>query len=345
MATLLPAIPHSPFGRSLNGNLYPYSASPSPPSLTRKGSSNSHGTIHHVKQHSGSSSNSYISGFSTLGASLRVRNENRPPLRSVSFPTLGGTDGPNNVSRLRNPSLPTRVDSPFEDIDLNDDCGSNRWDGIPDISKDLGIEAKVRLSFDLTPEHGLPRSDARAQETLLPQEPQPSAVVKDPATNPFRKWMSSLRRKNTGRRRSLTPRTERWSLDDNDERHPNNAPQKQDQRHSRHQKTSSQSSSGFITAVKSASISLASFNVAPRSRHAARSGRFKSEHRSSGLSQNDCRPSTENGRKTSGTFMDEAAWDRALKRRKILEELVSSEESYVADLKVLTNVCSLDSYP
>ncbi|KAI9870394.1 MAG: hypothetical protein M1830_004299 [Pleopsidium flavum] len=36
--------------------------------------------------------------------------------------------------------------------------------------------------------------------------------------------------------------------------------------------------------------------------------------------------------------MDEAAWDRALKRRKILEELVSSEESYVADLKVLTNV-------
>ena len=35
---------------------------------------------------------------------------------------------------------------------------------------------------------------------------------------------------------------------------------------------------------------------------------------------------------------EKLARDRAVKRRRILEELISSEESYVADLKVLLHV-------
>lgn len=39
-----------------------------------------------------------------------------------------------------------------------------------------------------------------------------------------------------------------------------------------------------------------------------------------------------------GPIMDESAWLRSLQRRKIVEELIASEEGYIADLKVLINV-------
>ena len=37
-------------------------------------------------------------------------------------------------------------------------------------------------------------------------------------------------------------------------------------------------------------------------------------------------------------MIDDAAWERARQRRRTLEEILESEESYVADLKVLVNV-------
>lgn len=40
----------------------------------------------------------------------------------------------------------------------------------------------------------------------------------------------------------------------------------------------------------------------------------------------------------SGSVLDEAAYSRAVQRRRILEELIDSEENYLGDLKVLTNV-------
>lgn len=43
----------------------------------------------------------------------------------------------------------------------------------------------------------------------------------------------------------------------------------------------------------------------------------------------------------SSEFPDKAARDRAVQRRKILEELVDSEEGYVNDLKILANVSDL----
>jgi len=39
-----------------------------------------------------------------------------------------------------------------------------------------------------------------------------------------------------------------------------------------------------------------------------------------------------------GALTEEDAWKRAVQRRHILEELVSSEESYISDMKALFNV-------
>jgi len=41
------------------------------------------------------------------------------------------------------------------------------------------------------------------------------------------------------------------------------------------------------------------------------------------------------------TLIDHAVTQRALKRRQVLEELISTEESYLGDVKFLSHVCIL----
>lgn len=329
MATLLPTISHSPFGGSFVASPYLCSRSPS----SRTGSAASVGTVKHLKQRRASSSSSYISIVSTRDSPLRGKNENQPPSRSVSLPTQDVVDVLSNATGPWRFSLATREESPLEEIDLDADSILSPPEGKTDVQAFAQDKVDRELHLGGTTNDGL--GDTGAQEEVGPktQESQTASRVTDTISQPFRRWMSTLRHKNSRVGKSLTVRTERWSLDECED-----SIQRRGTARSRHKKTSSQSSSAFITAIKTASISLASVSVAPRSRHAARSSRFRSEHRNSEHSQTDGRPSMDNNRKLSGPFMDEAAWDRALRRRKILEELVSSEESYVADLKVLTNV-------
>lgn len=105
--------------------------------------------------------------------------------------------------------------------------------------------------------------------------------------------------------------------------------------------SSSSSSFGFVTAVKSASISLAGASMLTRSkRNTVRSAR--------GQSRTDCssRASVRGPRRSEDSFcpdkqapMDPAVIERSLQRRRILEELISTEESYIGDVRFLMNVC------
>jgi len=96
-----------------------------------------------------------------------------------------------------------------------------------------------------------------------------------------------------------------------------------------HGKRHSTASSGFVHTIKTASLSNASFSLAPLSTRIGWStdscAAFSSHHRQSADSD---RPAT-------NSSMDEAAFRRGLKRRQIILELVRTEESYVADLKAL----------
>lgn len=82
-----------------------------------------------------------------------------------------------------------------------------------------------------------------------------------------------------------------------------------------HRKSDSVASSiGFITDVKAASVSLAGTSIAqPSSLGTASSGQM--------------------------ALADESARHRSRKRREKIEELVRTEENYVADLRALNNVC------
>ncbi len=148
---------------------------------------------------------------------------------------------------------------------------------------------------------------------------------------PFNKWMRNLQRRATQRRKTVGGDMSDSLLDRSSFDSPGA------QRISAHKKSSSGSSFGFVTAIKSASISLASISVAPRSRKTGVSSRHQRTDRSSKAS-NVGRLSEDSSYIARGIIVDQAVTNRLLHRRRILEEIINTEEGYVADVKFLMNV-------
>jgi hypothetical protein len=149
---------------------------------------------------------------------------------------------------------------------------------------------------------------------------------------PFQRWVSTLRRRKRQQTVPLlvTPRNDRWCLDDFD-----HTPLQPRSSHVR--SDSGTSSMGFIAGVKSATVTLASVSITSLSRRASKWRR--THNRSSIMSGSDPRPSVD----TQRSILDEAGKLRSKKRREKLEELIRTEESYVADLKALSNVSMIPS--
>jgi hypothetical protein len=148
---------------------------------------------------------------------------------------------------------------------------------------------------------------------------------------PFNKWIKNLQSRGTQRRKTLSCDIGNTTL----------VPEPFDtstvHKVYAHKKSSSGSSFGFVTAVKSASISLASFSVAPRSRKTGLSSRQQRTDRSSKAS-NVGRLSEDSSYIARGIVIDQAVNNRLLQRRRVLEEIISTEESYLADIRFLMNV-------
>ncbi|KAF3002534.1 hypothetical protein E8E13_007050 [Curvularia kusanoi] len=145
---------------------------------------------------------------------------------------------------------------------------------------------------------------------------------------PFRQWMSTLRRRHLRGRKN-----QELSFGGGAEvlavRSPITTTRNSDQRTSE----SMTSSVGFITAVTTTSVTIGSTSIVPTSENGLHD-RVRNGNRSS---ITDVRRSTESYRGALGPIIDESAWLRSFKRRKVVEELIASEESYIADLKVLIN--------
>ena len=311
---------------------------------------------HNYRKPSLSSKDSFAGAVSR---SLRVANENLSPSRTTSLSTLDLLEGStcplptnhrseatlhrsswNKENQVPNTSgtnsASTSDAGTLEDIDLNARCG--------EISQRSSSGTEVECWQQ--PDHGL-SFEIEEKETLsttkLPPTPtqedvfgRPSIIVTDTTAHPFRRFLSSLRHRHSKRKRTLSARKERWSLEDSEEDQPTVAFPSQVVEPSGHRKTSSWASSGFVTAVKSATTNLGTLS-APQSQISRRFAPMRNSKRSSKLSQVTNRESF-NGNQDSAPIVDEAAWDRAVKRRRTLEELIGSEESYIADLKVLKNV-------
>ena len=227
---------------------------------------------------------------------------------------------------------------PLEDIDLNAGCGESLYSKY-DVWQDADKNEDRGLSFDIRKQEtlsipGLPSSPS--QELTSPRPF--NVAVEHPAKteNPVKRLISTLRTQGPKRRHSLTARKERWVLDDFDETKSTKNDLMQSRRLNGHQKASSWASSGIRNAIKSATVRLHAATSRPHSPIFTRARLLKS-NRGSRVSNATGQVSMD-GDLVSAKLIEHAAKERAAQRRRIVEELVSSEESYVADLKVLLHV-------
>jgi hypothetical protein len=218
----------------------------------------------------------------------------------------------------------------FDDVDLNTNekasAGSDKGEGW----NTLDNIAALGLSFNAD-ESQLGSSPNRERFSLDGLEAFGSRSLPLEDERPFNKWMKNLQRRGTQRRKTVSCDIGGTVLD------PELFGALGILKRSAHKKSSSGSSFGFVTAVKSASISLVSFSVAPRSRRTGVSSRQQRTDRSSKAS-NVGRLSEDSSYIARGIVIDQAVTNRLLQRRRVLEEIISTEESYVADVKFLMNV-------
>lgn len=161
------------------------------------------------------------------------------------------------------------------------------------------------------------------------------AAEPEPCRGPFQKWMRNLHhRANERSRRFRGARSDsqRGLFPDND---PDNFCTDRIRT-----KSSSGSSFAFVAAVKSASIGPASISTRTTSRlETAPSREHSRTDRSSRLSIQAPRFSEDSAIDSElAPSTDPAAIGRSLRRRRILEELITTEEDYIGDIRFLMNV-------
>ncbi|GAB1310409.1 Round spore [Madurella fahalii] len=155
------------------------------------------------------------------------------------------------------------------------------------------------------------------------------------SAKPFQKWIRTLH-KRAARRREMQDSEEDPSTcvcEIDGSRPPTWGP-------AHRRKSSSESSFGFVTGVRSASISMTNVSLLTRSRkNTLRSSRGQSRtDRSSRASITEPRMSQDSFSLDRQITLDPAVTERSLRRRRILEELISTEESYIGDVRFLMNV-------
>lgn len=315
-------------------------------------------TVHHT--HSRKPSASTKGSFGSVASrTLRVANENELPSRTTSLSTLHFLEDsihlPPPKDASRHISHKSSVDADDQvphapgnalalgsvigqlgDIDLNAGCGEASQPSISDSDLDYWQTAGHGHSFEIEEHETL--STKKLPPTAAREElfGRPSIVVTDTISHPIRRLISTIRHGHSKSKKSLSVRKERWCLDDFDEDEPAEVFRSQHSRPSGHKKSTSWASSGFVNAVKSATTNFGTLS-ASQSQRTRRCAPLRNSKRSSKLSQATNWESV-NGNQEPVAIVDEAAWDRGVQRRRTLEELVSSEESYIADLKVLKNV-------
>lgn len=302
--------------------------------------------------HRAVSTNSLLSYTSVIVQPLRVRNENVVPSRTISMSTidfnepLASAAYPKQVSRRVSHRSSWGTDIPVPPQPCDPSVPEFITESLEDVSLDANNNIPNTTSYSITdfltgqlpdPRPTFVSDKENVAANTLPKKSDTAKGNTHYKSHPFRRWVDTIHRKKIHRHQTLRSRENRWSLDDFDDPPAQDTVLLQGPVHRTHRKSTSWASSGFVTAVKSASMSLATLSVAPHSRKTRGSTLIRSSNRSSRLSRSFNRASLDEA-SVSGPIIDEASRERAFKRRRTLEELVESEESFVADLKVLVNV-------
>lgn len=207
------------------------------------------------------------------------------------------------------------------------------WDPADAAVFRLTLDESDSLDFD--PFHICPPESPASSYSLDNMIYDGDAAESTHAHTPFQKWMRTLRRR-AGRRQYANAIDETLSTSTSiDGLRPIT------KRTGHRRQSSSGSSFGFVEAVKTASVSLASGSVFARSkRNTISSSRTQTNNdcgSRASMSSNRC--SEDSNGLDKPRMLDRAAVERSLQRRRILEELIRTEEGYIGDVRFLMNVC------
>lgn len=305
------------------------SCTPLDPSSCSVHSTHSAGTVRHRRLRSFSGSS--LSSLSSLWAPPFRRVEGRSSSRSMSSTNLTRRimhTPPESRTLSRCYSTRASMASILSsrrtaDLALGMEGVEQRLGGVEESDGEISNpldEGTCRTNYDA---HHVSGNEEQPDDPVA-RDIEPGAAE----PNGLRKWISTLRRRKK-QKQSPSPTKPRtpWTIAQECNTTPVSPSKRQD---SRHKPSDSQGSSlMFVTAMKSATATIASFSIATVSR---RDTYFRRGHqRSSLLSGSDPRPSIDSQR----SIADEAARHRSRKRRAKLQELVRSEEGYLADVKAL----------
>lgn len=348
MASVLSLRPQSPFKRSFSDNPYLRSCSPFKDSPL--------GTLREAAPRNGSACSLYTIG--AIGSRDWFNaSENTPPLTSRSLLDLGQdqkVEAPTKTSlaissparayqgldflpiphieaptepygRKRKATDPITEPSSSDDnlvVEADNDTDDRETSELLDIYDAMSIPLpEGRLSDNTGSEPSL-----EVEELAIPLQVSPQ---------PFRRWMSTLKRRHVHRRKdavSELPLLAVQTISGPGSSSLSSLLQVPDSL----RRDSLSSSMAGVTAMASTSMTIASASIAPRSEAFGIQAKARVSNRSSHFS--DARKSTESNTGGLGPILDESAWLRSIQRRKIVEEIIASEESYIGDLKILINV-------
>lgn len=243
---------------------------------------------------------------SSRSSSVKIR-------RKSSWATLLHPRAAIKASRTHSLSSPDIELASLGDVETEKDLGQFAELGLTLGAEEEQYDNQLVEFPRLEPEtHG---HDRDGQEALHP-------------VKPFHKWMRTLQRR--GRYRS-TPRSGASEVE--------SFPEIEDDSllHDNHGRSSSDSSFAYVAGVRSATISLAGSGATRSRRNTARSSYYARTDRSSRASMSAGRRS-EDSIRSERSAIDPTVIERLLQRRRILEELISTEEGYIGDVKFLMNV-------
>ncbi|KAF6840039.1 rho guanyl nucleotide exchange factor [Colletotrichum plurivorum] len=251
------------------------------------------------------------------------------PITRKTLPATSSSPSPSSPSH-QGSSSSSSSDEPFQHVDLSSELDGLHFNGVEvwdTLNGMAAFELERRYSSDMAP---FPRFSVDGSDD--PRDLANPDTAPEPH-GPFHKWMRNLHRRARQRPRPMNADGSLpWKLLDPADRSALS-------RRTRHRRSSSGSSFGFVAAVKSASISLASGSVASRPRgHNRRSFAHSRTDRSSRASFTAARFSEDSCHVEWPVLADPMATERALQRRRILEELISTEEGYIGDIRFLMNV-------
>ncbi|KAK1994235.1 RhoGEF domain-containing protein [Colletotrichum falcatum] len=226
----------------------------------------------------------------------------------------------------------TNSEDVFENVDLSPGLDGLHIDGV-----EVWDTLSSMAAFGLEPNNGDSCDDLGPFPKISVDDTDNASELSDSdmpfKRGPFHRWMRNLHRRAKQRPQPLNTDTVMpWKLLDS-------ADSPALSRRTRHRRSSSGSSFGFVAAVKSASVSLASGSSVTRPRgNSRRSLTYSKTDRSSRASFTAARFSEDSCHVEWPAKIDPLATERALQRRRILEELISTEEGYIGDIRFLMNV-------